>query len=258
MTISDAPPPLAAHAALFLDFDGTLAPIAARPQDVRVPAWVVPTLHELDTRLGGALALVSGRPIAQLDAYLAPLHLVAAGAHGAEWRDSAGQLHGAAMPPPPRLVAAAKALVAAHVGLLFEPKPTGFSLHYRARPELEAECRDLLTRTLTAEAGDAETWECLQGQCVVELKPRAFSKGTAVAALLREPAFAGRLPIFIGDDRTDEDGIDAVQAAGGFGVRVGPGQTNARYRLNDTGAVGRWLMAACTARDDVAPETHTS
>jgi trehalose 6-phosphate phosphatase len=251
-------PRLPSTAALFLDFDGTLVSIAPRPQDVRVPRWVRPTLEALERRLGGALAIVSGRPIVQLDAFLAPLRLVAAGAHGAEWRDSAGQLHGTATPPPPRLVAAAKALVAAHVGLLFEPKPTGFSLHYRARPELEAECRDLLARTLATEAGDAETWECLHGQCVVELKPRAFSKGTAVTALLREPAFAGRLPIFIGDDRTDEDGIEAVQAAGGFGVRVGPGRTNARYRLNDTSAVGRWLAAGCAARDAAEFEIHTS
>ena len=243
---------------MFLDFDGTLVSIAPRPQDVRVPDWVRPTLQALAQRLGGALAIVSGRPIAQLDAFLAPLRLVAAGAHGAEWRDSAGQIHGSAMPPPPRLVAAAKALVAAHVGLLFEPKPTGFSLHYRARLDLEAECRSLLTRTLAGEAGDAETWECLQGQCVVELKPRAFSKGTAVAALLREPAFAGRLPIFIGDDRTDEDGIEAAQAAGGFGVRVGPGQTSARYRLSDAGAVGQWLTAARAAHDEVTSENHTS
>ena len=258
MNASDTLPPLPVTAALFLDFDGTLVSIAPRPQDVQVPHWVRPTLQALEQRLVGALAIVSGRPIVQLDAFLAPLRLVAAGAHGAEWRDSAGQLLGSTTPPPLRLVVAAKALVAAHVGLLFEPKPTGFSLHYRARPELAAECRGLLTRTLAAEAGDAETWECLQGQCVVELKPRAFSKGTAVAALLREPAFLGRVPIFIGDDRTDEDGIEAVQAAGGFGVRVGPGPTNARYRLSDTNAVGHWLAAACGARDEAAFEIHTS
>lgn len=242
--LSGPPPPLADAAALFLDFDGTLAPIAARPQDVQVPHWVHPTLRALGERLGGALAIVSGRPIAQLDDFLAPLRLITAGAHGAEWRDAQGNVHQLAAAPPGSVVRHAQELVARHAGLLFEPKPSGLSLHYRARPELEAECRDTLVAALAAVPGASAEWEWLQGQFVYELKQRAVSKGSAVQALLRQPPFAGRQPVFVGDDRTDEDGIAASQAAGGYGVRVGGGETRARYRLADPAAVGAWLRTA--------------
>jgi trehalose 6-phosphate phosphatase len=239
-----APPPLSGAAALFLDFDGTLVPIAARPQDVQVPAWVRPTLHALAARLNGALAIVSGRPIAQLDDFLAPLRPIAAGAHGAEWRDAHGAVRQVAAPPPDSVVRQAHALAARHAGLIFEPKSSGLSLHYRARPELEAECRDALMAALAAIPGASDDWEWLHGHCVFELKQRAVSKGSAVQALLLQPLFAGRQPVFVGDDRTDEDGIAAVQAAGGFGVRVGGGVTRARYRLADPASVGAWLGTA--------------
>ena len=238
------PPELSASAALFLDFDGTLAPIAARPQDVRVPPWVLPTLRALSIRLQGALAIVSGRPIDQLDAFLAPLRLAAAGAHGAEYRDASGRVERQRAEPPLRVVECARLLSTSHEGLLLEPKPSGLSLHYRARPELETTCRDALVAALATDPAAALEWEWLHGHCVFELKQRSVSKGVAVATLLAQPAFAGRQPVFVGDDVTDEDGIHAVQAAGGFGVRVGPGSTQARYRLADTEAVGSWLRAA--------------
>ncbi|CAM5784260.1 Trehalose 6-phosphate phosphatase OS=Rhizobacter sp. Root404 OX=1736528 GN=ASC76_10710 PE=3 SV=1 [Rhizobacter fulvus] len=236
-----APPPLSGATALFLDFDGTLAPIAARPQDVQVPDWVRPTLRALDGRLDGALAIVSGRPIAQLDDFLAPLRLIAAGAHGAEWRDVQGTVHQVTATPPEKVVRQAHDLAARHAGLILEPKPSGLSLHYRARPELEAECRDTLFAALAASPGADTEWEWLHGQFVYELKQRAVSKGSAVQLLLRQTLFAGRQPVFVGDDRTDEDGIAAVQAAGGYGVRVGGGVTRARYRLADPASVGAWL-----------------
>ena len=243
-------------AALLLDFDGTLAPIAPRPQDVRVPRWVLPTLRALADHLHGALAIVSGRPLAQLDAFLDPLRPVAAGAHGAEWRDASGRIELLGAAPPQSLVAAAAALAARHAGLLMEPKRSGLSLHYRARAELEATCSDALAAALVAEPGAATTWEWLHGQFVFELKQRSVSKGTAVQALLGQPAFAGRQPVFVGDDVTDEDGIRVVQAAGGFGVRVGPGATQARYRLADTDAVGAWLQAALRAAAQNPTEYH--
>ena len=244
MTISTDPPPLSGAAALFLDFDGTLAPIAARPQDVLVPDWVNPTLQVLAARLNGALAIVSGRPIAQLDAFLHPLRLVTAGAHGAEWRDASGTVHRLAATPPTNIVEAARELAARHAGLLLEPKPSGLSLHYRARPDLGAECRDTLAAALAAAPGASTDWEWMQGQFVLELKQRAVSKGSAVQALMRQPVFAGRQPVFVGDDRTDEDGIAAVQAAGGYGVRVGAGPSHARHRLADPASVGEWLRSA--------------
>ena len=153
LSIPALPPELSASAALFLDFDGTLVPIAARPQDVRVPPWVLPTLQALATRLQGALAIVSGRPIEQLDAFLAPLYLPMAGAHGAEYRDASGQLSQQRADPPGGVVECARLLVASHAGLLLETKPSGLSLHYRARPELEATCRDALVAALAP--GDA-------------------------------------------------------------------------------------------------------
>ncbi|MES2227071.1 MAG: trehalose-phosphatase [Pseudomonadota bacterium] len=242
-TLTD-PPPLAQSAALFLDFDGTLAPIAPRPQDVLVPPWVLPTLEALVAQLQGAIAIVSGRSLEQIDAFLAPLRLAAAGAHGAEWRDASGRVERRVAAAPQRVVDCARALAQRHAGLLLEPKPGGLSLHYRARPELEATCRDALVAALAADAGRAAGWEWLHGQCVFELKQRSVSKGVAVDSLLAHPCFAGRQPVFVGDDLTDEDGIRAVQAAGGFGVRVGAGPTQARYRVADTEAVGRWLCAA--------------
>ena len=247
MTTSTPPlplPPLPASAALFLDFDGTLVAIAERPQDVRVPGWLVPTLHRLEQRQGGALALVSGRPISQLDAFLNPLRLMAAGAHGAERRGVSGQIERRLADPPAGVAALALALAADHAGLLFESKPSGFSLHYRARPDLESMCRDALLAAVAAEPGADAEWGFLHGHCVFELKQRSVSKGTALRAFLAEPVFAGRLPIFVGDDVTDEDGIAAAQAAGGFGVRIGSGPSQAAYRLADTDAVAAWLMAA--------------
>ncbi len=247
MTLS-APPPLSESAALFLDFDGTLVSIAPRPQDVRVPAWVQPALQALAQRLDGALAIVSGRPLAQLDDFLAPLRLPAAGAHGAEWRGASGRVARQLDDPPPTVVHAARVLVAAHAGLILETKPSGFSLHYRARPELEGACQEALFAALAAAPGASAVWQWLHGHCVFELKQRSVSKGLAVRALLAQAPFAGRQPVFVGDDVTDEDGIKAVQEAGGFGVRVGGGDSQARYRLADTDAVGAWLMSALPLR----------
>jgi trehalose 6-phosphate phosphatase len=247
MTPSD-PPPLSESAALFLDFDGTLAPIAPRPQDVRIPVWLQPALQALSKRLDGALAIVSGRPLAQLDDFLAPLRLPAAGAHGAEWRDASGRVARRLGDPPPTVVHAARGLVGAHAGLILETKPSGFSLHYRARPELEGECHDTLFAALAAAPQASAVWQWLHGHCVFELKQRSVSKGLAVRALLAQVPFAGRQPVFVGDDVTDEDGIAAVQEAGGFGVRVGGGESQARYRLADTDAVGAWLTAAVALR----------
>jgi trehalose 6-phosphate phosphatase len=243
---SSEPPLLTASAALFLDFDGTLAPMAPRPQDVQVLPWVVPALRSLSHLLDGALAIVSGRPLAQLDAFLAPLALPAAGAHGAEWRGSTGEVKRLGAEPPGRVVEAARQL-ARHDGILFEPKPAGLAVHYRARPELEATCRDTLVSALAGEPGADITWGWLHGHFVFELKQRAVSKGRAVDALMKDLPFAGRQPVFVGDDQTDEDGIAAAQAAGGYGIRVGGGDSQARYRLANVAAVGDWLLAAVHA-----------
>ena len=254
LTTSTHIPPLPDTAALFLDFDGTLAPIAPRPQDVRVPDWVVPTLRALLDRLHGALAIVSGRPLAQLDAFLHPLSLAAAGEHGAVMRGASGRIEHWRADPPPGVLACAGALATRHPGLILETKASGVALHFRARPELESTCRNALATALAQVPADAQRWEWLHGHCVAELKQRAVSKGLAVQRLLAQPPFFGREPVFVGDDVTDEDGMRAAQDAGGFGVRIGPGATQARYRLADTAAVATWLRAAShdAARSDIA------
>ncbi|MEP6873977.1 MAG: trehalose-phosphatase [Burkholderiales bacterium] len=238
------PPGLPPSAGLFLDFDGTLVRLAQRPQDVSVSAWVVPTLESLRRGLHGALAIVSGRPLSAIDAFLHPLVLAGAGAHGVERRNLSGLIELHESEPPANVVACAGRLAARHAGLVLESKPSGLALHFRLSPELGDMCRELLAEALAEAHGAALDWELLDGHCVCELKQRAVSKGSAVRAYLAEPPFAGRLPVFVGDDVTDEDGIRAVQAAGGFGIRVGPGQSEARYRLADTDAVAAWLLQA--------------
>ncbi len=239
-----SPPALPAKAALFLDFDGTLVPIAQRPQDVRVPHTLIPTLQRLHLALDGAVAIISGRPLSGVDDFLSPLRLAVAGAHGAERRNAAGQITLRRAETPVDVLAAATALAAQHAGLLLETKPSGFALHYRLNPSLAETCQTTLARALNEAPGASLTWELLLGHCVCELKQRDVSKGTAVQAFLAEAPFAGRVPVFIGDDVTDEDGFVAVQAAGGFGIHVGAGPTQAMYQLADTEAVATWLEAA--------------
>jgi trehalose 6-phosphate phosphatase len=242
---------LSGATALFLDFDGTLAPLAPRPQDVHTPRWVVPTLARLRAALGGALAMLSGRPLAQLDAFLRPLRLPAAGVHGAERRlvDGRVRRHDPALPA--RLRATAQALAEHNASLLIEGKPGGLALHYRASPELETLCESALRDAIDGE----DEWDLLPGHCVIEVKPRSICKGTALRAFMVEPEFAGRVPVVVGDDVGDESAVIAAQAAGGFGVRVGRGESCARYRLSHPRAVQRWLGACADALEDrLVPE----
>ncbi len=243
-----APPHLPRRCALFLDFDGTLAPIAPRPQDVKVPEWVVPTLGRLQSQLQGALAIVSGRPLATLDSLLRPLRLPAAGVHGVERRlaDRRVRVHAAVLPDAARRTA--QALAAQHPGVLVEFKPGGLAVHYRAVPEAAAACDAALVQALAGVDG----WELMHGHCVAEVKQRRVSKAAAVRAFLAEGVFAGRVPVFVGDDSTDETGIAVARALGGLGVKVGSGPSDAQHRLADPEAVGRWLRASLDEADHEA------
>ena len=229
-----------ARSALFLDFDGTLVDLAERPEGVFAPTGLLDTLTALRDALGGALAIVSGRPIEQLDHFLAPLTLAAAGVHGAERRSADGALTQADVPSLARVEAAAVALQAEHPALLIERKRGSLALHYRAAPTLQAICTAAMREAVAASDGLV----LLPGKMVLEAKAASIGKGIAIAALLREVPFAGRVPIFIGDDVTDEAGFDAVQATGGCGIKVGPEASSASYRVDSPEAMRTVLKQA--------------
>jgi trehalose 6-phosphate phosphatase len=251
-----APPFLHRNSALFLDFDGTIVDIAARPDDVIVKPGVIELLEGLSRRLGGALAVVSGRSIAQIDGYLSPLVLPAAGVHGAERRDIDGVVTRLRSPSLSDAAVRLQAFVADHPGLLLERKPGSLALHYRMAPEFEAACQHAMKLVCDEVAG----MTLMHGKMVIELKPALASKSLALRAFMREHPFAGRDPIFAGDDVTDEDGFEALQALGGGGVKVGAGETIAKFRLAGTGTLREWL--ACSQRlidaGALQPETTTT
>jgi trehalose 6-phosphate phosphatase len=213
-------PAIEGHWALFLDLDGTLLDIAPTPDAVHVPPDLVVTLSTVMGRLDGALAIVTGRARCVADRLLAPLAPPGGFGHGAELRDAQGEVRAAsAMPPmpaawPARLAAAAAALP----GVLPETKPHGVALHYRAAPE----CRDAARAALSALLrGHEDAFALLAAHMAFELRPRAATKARVVHALMQAAPFRGRLPVFVGDDVTDEDGMAAARALGGFGLHVG-------------------------------------
>jgi trehalose 6-phosphate phosphatase len=226
--------------ALFLDLDGTLVEIAPAPDQVRVAPGLPALIETLRDRRGGALAVVSGRPIAQIDALLRPAHVAAAGAHGLERRRADDSVVAA---PPSAAIRTVRdrllPVVAAQPQLVLEDKGVSLSLHYRRAPELEAGCRAAMDAAL-----DGLDLELLDGKMVLEVRPRGMDKGRAITEFLAEPPFAGRLPVFIGDDRTDEDGFARVNAqGGGWSIKVGVGATRATRRVGDVAEVHEWLRA---------------
>lgn len=236
------PPRLTPDAALFLDFDGTLVGIAETPEAIEVPQGLVALLTELHDWLGGALAVVSGRQIDVLDRFLAPLRLPSAGEHGVQRRDSSGEMREQTPPDLEAVLDAANHLAGAHPDLLVERKHAAVALHYRRAPELEALCRNVLLGVIAKEPA----LELLHGKAVFEVKPAGINKGIAIDAFLREPPFAGRLPVFAGDDTTDESGFAVVQPLGGVAIKVGSGPSLAQHRLESPLAVFEWLAAART------------
>ena len=225
--------------AIFLDFDGTLVDLAATPDGVQLQPGVREALVRLAAQHDGALAIVSGRPIEQIDAMLAPLVLPVAGVHGVERRGFDGQQHVAPTPDISPVLARAQSLAVLHPGLLVEHKRGAVALHYRLAPELEALC----VREMTAAVQACPGVLLLHGKMVLEAKPAASDKGGAIAAFMREAPFAGRVPVFAGDDTTDEAGFATVQQAGGAGVKVGAGSSVAQRRLNSPDALRAVLLA---------------
>ena len=230
--------------ALFLDFDGTMVDIAPQPQAVHVPEPLLRVLQDLRAYLGTAVAVISGRPIVQIDDFLAPLKLPTAGVHGTERRGADGVVTLLDTHPLDRVEEVARALAAQHPGLLVEMKRGSLALHYRLAPALEAVVLRAMQEAVDVSPGVA----LLRGKMVAEAKPGGASKGRAIEDFLAEPPFTGRRPIFIGDDVTDEAGFLTVQRLGGVGIKVGHGATVAMSRLDDPLALRRELEAAVAAR----------
>jgi trehalose 6-phosphate phosphatase len=239
-------PPLDPQSALFLDVDGTLLEIAPRPELVRVPDGLPSLMIRLSAQREGALALISGRPLAQLDRLFQPWQGAAAGLHGLERRRADGILDcvvdGDSAAALDRLRPKLAALAADGTGLILEDKGGTVALHYRAAPQREPEIRAVV-EALYREIASA--LRLITGKMVVEFQPRSADKGRAIAAFLAEPPFLGRRPVFVGDDTTDEDGFAEIRRRGGIAVRVGPfdGATIANYRLPSVEAVLAWLAS---------------
>lgn len=232
-------PALTAEAALFLDFDGCLVDIAPRPDAVVIPPELPDRLARLHGALGGAVALVSGRDVADLRAYLPDFPGAIAGSHGAELSLD-GRLiettHAVDLDLGALHRAAADA-VADHPAILVERKPHGVALHYRADPSLRPVVEEVM-----AQLADAHPDMVLQpAKMAVELRPAGTGKDGALDRLMSMTPFAGRVPVYAGDDLTDEAAMARAQALGGHGIKIGAGETVAHHRLPDPAALGRWL-----------------
>jgi trehalose 6-phosphate phosphatase len=233
-------PRITPDAALFLDFDGTLVALASEPDLVKVEPGLTSTLAALYAQLDGALALVSGRQLFDLDSFLAPLLLPAAGEHGAQRRSASGAM--VSIPPADlhQVLQAAEDLLQRHPRLKLERKNLALSLHYRQAPELQALCLQAMHEAVARSTGV----ELMHGKFVIDVKPAGVSKGTAIAAFMAEAPFAGRMPIFAGDDVTDETGFEQVRRMGGKAIKVGPEPTGAQFRCASVADLAAWLHSA--------------
>jgi trehalose 6-phosphate phosphatase len=229
------------NAALLLDLDGTLLDIAPTPDAVVVPPGLIPALRGLSGLLGGAVAIVTGRTLDVVDALLGDAAGAIAGEHGGAIRRSpdADVERPSLPPPPPEWIDAARALVAVHPGSLFERKPRGFGVHFRQAPEAGPAIHGALSGLIA----NNPAFELMPSHKLWEVRPRGVDKGHAVASLMRRPPFLGRVPVFIGDDVTDKDGIRVARAMGGAGLWVPDDFGDAagvRAWLRETAANGEW------------------
>jgi trehalose 6-phosphate phosphatase len=225
------------HIAILLDVDGTILDIAPTPASIVVPVSLRGVLTAVSERVGGALALVSGRPVLDLDAIFAPLRLPAIGGHGAELRLDAGSIERRAQPLDPDLRSELKAIVARHPGVIAEDKGYSYALHYRKVPGQGLGVVHDVKHVCAANA----SIELLAGKAVIEVKAKGFNKGTAVRALMAHPPFRGRLPIFVGDDRTDEAAFAVMPEFRGQAISVGRKVVGVADRFETPADVRRWL-----------------
>jgi trehalose 6-phosphate phosphatase len=241
-----SPPPPAPDWALFLDVDGCLLDFAPHPSEVVVPTSLQHDITRLASMLGGALALVSGRSLDSIDSMFGDLRLMpAAGMHGLERREVDGRR---TMPPDPPEVLMnveieAQRVAAAFPGAIAERKGPNLALHWRAAPDAQDALRMFAASALRSLPG----YRAQAGDQVLELRPGGTSpdKGSAVEAFLAQAPFAGRTPVFVGDDLTDEHAFDVVNARNGMSILVGARTDSvARWHLPDPAAVRAWIARA--------------
>jgi trehalose 6-phosphate phosphatase len=233
-------PPFQRNWAFFLDIDGTLLDIAATPKAVHTAKADCRLVGALYERSGGALALVSGRSLKMIDQLFSPMRLPAAGQHGVERRDARGRIHRPSFSNDvlERAADRIREFAERHSGVVFEDKGYSMALHYRLAPRLAAAAHAVVREAARA-LGDRV--EVQRGKMVAELKPAGYDKGRAIEAFMRERPFAGRMPVFLGDDVTDEHGFERVARMGGHSIKIGPGPTAARWRLPSPAAARAWL-----------------
>jgi trehalose 6-phosphate phosphatase len=241
-------PLLAPDAALFLDVDGTLIEFVPRPEEARVPPALIETIDTLRRALDGALAVVSGRKLADIDRLFAPLTLAAGGQHGAEARlaaDGKAQVFAAHETALARVMEHAEPFLAAHPRIRIERKGLSTAFHYRDAPADAPALRVVLEQALAPDAG---VLDLLDSHLAYDIRARDADKGKAVARLMAVAPFAGRVPVYIGDDWTDEDGFKVALAGDGRAIRVGaPRETHATEMLPDPAALRVWLQQSLHA-----------
>jgi trehalose 6-phosphate phosphatase len=224
---------------LFLDVDGSLIELAPSPDAVHVPAWLPLLLDELSAALGGALAVISGRSLEQIDRLLAPWRAVGAGIHGAElrWADQTQmQTAGHSLQA---LVERLRLRLTCWPEVRVEDKGIAVAVHYAQCPALAERCE----MALIEETLHLPELRLQRGRCVIEALPAERDKGLALRNLMVAEPFSGRTPVFVGDDHTDEAAFKALHGSAGFGVKVGAGPTAAQYRLDTPEQVCGWLRA---------------
>ena len=233
-------PPFGRDWAFFLDIDGTLLDIEGHPDDVRIGRRELDLVSGLQRATGGALALISGRPLAGIDLLFHPLKLPSAGQHGAERRDGEGRRHRHKFPVEAlhRAATPVRAFAARNEGLIFEDKGASVALHYRLAPHLAAAAEAIVRDAAKAASG---ALEMQVGKMVFELKPVGCDKGKAIEQFMSDEPFRRRTPVFLGDDVTDEYGFRAVNRLNGHSIKVGAGPTEALWRLKDPAAAKAWL-----------------
>lgn len=233
---------------MFFDFDGTLVDIADRPDGVVVDPRLPDLLVGLRAACGGALAVVTGRPIAAVDGFLPGLELDACGLHGLERRVGGHSLDAPALASVSADAQVLRERLAHHPGIVIEDKGVSVAVHWRMAPEAEGEARRLV-EDLLRRLGPG--YRAQEGKAVCEVVPARAGKGEGIRALMAEPPYRDRVPAFFGDDVTDEHGFAAVNALGGVSVKVGPGESLAAWRIGSPAALRTllqvWLMGPADA-----------